>query len=233
MAGYGTSSFHAFQLKLEKRVSNGLTFQTDYVFNKYLSDVGHWNLYDRRSGNALQDAQQRFVAYAIYDLPWGRGKRWLQEGAASHILGGWELSSFLRWQSGSYLDITYNTDTTNGFIMGNQGVNLVGDPNLPQGERTFARYFNTDAFAPPVPYTMGNAGRTIVEGPGQVAMNAALRKQTRLSERFTVAFKAEFFNLLNHSNWQSPGTTFGSPNFGIIARKGGNRQLQLGVRLIF
>jgi len=145
----------------------------------------------------------------------------------------WITREKSRLQSGSFLDVMYNTDTTNGFLQGNQGVNLIGNPNLPGGQRTMTRWFNTGAFAPPAPYTLGNTGRSTVEGPRTVAFDIGIRKVEKINERISTQFGADLFNAFNHSNLNGPDTTLGSPTFGIISSKSGNRSIQLLVRVFF
>ena len=239
-----SSSYHALELKVVKRFSHGLTFQSDYVFNKYLGSTSLWNAYDRGTARVMEDAQQRWITYAIWDLPWGSGRRWLKSGPMSRVVGGWIVTPIVRWQSGPFASITHIANTSNGFLQGNQGVTLIGDPNLSNSQRTMARWFDTGAFEAPAPFTLGNAGRSIVELPGSIAFDLGISKVTPINERASVEFKLELFNAFNHPNLGNPGTTLGAPNFGIISSKGvqtgqfgavtlGSRRIQFGVRLRF
>jgi len=228
-----TSSYNALFVQAQKRYSKGLNFDLQYVFNKNLSNDSPWNRYDFKSAKRIIESQHRLISYAIYDLPWGPGRQWLTSGTLSKILGGWVLTPVVKWQSGSFLDVSYFTDTTNGFLQGNQGVNLIGNPNLPSGERTMARWFDTGAFGPPAPYTLGNAGRTIVEGPGSVLFDMGIHRIDKITERVGIQFGVNLFNAFNHSNLNSPNTTFGSPTFGIISSKSGNRSIQFLLRAFF
>src|SRR5262249_11153244 len=146
------------------------------------------NRYDLNSGKRMVEPQHRFVSYATYDLPWGPGRRWLTSGPLSRTVGGWVATPVVKWQSGEFLDARYNTDTTNGFLQGNQGVNVIGTPNLPSGQRTMARWFDTGAFAPPAAYTLGNAGRTIIEGPGGVFFDMGISRLDKMNERVSTQF---------------------------------------------
>jgi hypothetical protein len=129
--------------------------------------------------------------------------------------------------------VRHFTDTTNGFLQGNQGVNINGSPNIPDGARTMDRWFDTTVFTPPASFTLGNAGRTIVEGPGAVTFDFALTKNTKISERYSAEFHADLINAFNHPNFATPDTTLGSPNFGRVVSKSGNRNIQLGIKFIF
>ena len=227
------TKFHAANIKVEKRYSNGLNFTSDYIFQKSLNNSDPWERYDSGAAWRMRDMQHRWVSHWIYDLPWGPGRKWANSGVLGHIAGPWIVSGIYRVESGEWLDQTYNTDTTNGFIGGNQGVDLVGSPNLSVDQRTRARWFNTDAFAAPPAFRMGNAGRTLVEGPGFWNVDLAIYRQFMFHEDFMGQFNVEFANLFNHPYNLNPGVSLGSPSFGIINGKAGNRRVQLGFRLMF
>jgi hypothetical protein len=228
-----TANFNALMVRVEKRYSNGLSLESSYVFNKQLSNFRPWNAYDA-SPKIVFAPQHRWVSWATYDLPWGPGKARLAKGPVSRVLGGWVLSGVLTLQSGGFLDVSSQTDTTNGFLQGNQGVNVVGgNPNLSKSERSMARFFNTSVFAFARPYTLGNAGRSLILGPGTIGFDTSLNKSFKISERFTTEFKADFINALNHPNMGSPSATLGSPTFGLVTSKSGNRNIMLGIKLLF
>ena len=151
----------------------------------------------------------------------------------SKILGGWVFAPVLTLQSGSYLDATYISDTTNGFLQGNQGVNRSGNPNLSGGQRTLAQWFNTAVFSAPAPYTLGDAGRTNVLGPGLLACDLGVTRVDKFKERFSAHWGVQLFNAFNHPVPGNPDTTFGSTTFGVISSKGGNRSIQLFGKLVF
>jgi hypothetical protein len=113
----------------------------------------------------------------------------------------------------------------------NDRPNLVGDPNL--SGRTPEQWFNTSAFVFPPPGSFGNAGRNILDGPGFQNVNVSLLKNTALSERLNLQFRAEAFNLFNHPNLNLPDNFLGSPSFGRISSARDPRHLQFGVKLLF
>ncbi len=232
------ATYHAMQLKLDKRYSKGLNFTLDYVFSKWMSNNDPWNYYDIQGSwrqhywGGQSVAQHVFVAYSIYDLPFGYGRRWSNSGVISHIIGNWNLSSIVRLQNGGYMDILHNQNTTNGFSV-QQGVDLVGNPNLSGESRTMARYFNTDAFTAPEPFTFGNNGRTGTQYPGFWRADLAVHRQFRIHESLMGMISLEVENILNRPNWTRPGDSFGNPNFGVVGSKVDNRRIQLGFRLEF
>jgi hypothetical protein len=106
---------------------------------------------------------------------------------------------------------------------------------LPRSQRTTNEFFNTAAFTAPAPYTFGDAGRNIVNGPGNNVFDMALTRRFRLRERGSLQFRAEAFNIFNHPNWGVPGgyADFGAPLFGGILGVGNPRQLQFAIRYDF
>jgi len=108
---------------------------------------------------------------------------------------------------------------------------VVGDPEL--SNPSPARWFNPGAFAFPAPGTFGNAGRNILDGPGYQNVNASLVKNTNLNERVNLQFRAEFFNLFNHPNFNLPDNFLGSPTFGVISSAKEPRHIQFGLKLLF
>jgi hypothetical protein len=97
------------------------------------------------------------------------------------------------------------------------------------------RYFDTSVFSPPPQFTFGNVSRTLpdVRAPGLLNFDFSADKNTRISEQVNVQFRAEFFNLLNHPNFGSPGTTVGTSGFGVISSDAGPRTIQFGLKILF
>ena len=113
------------------------------------------------------------------------------------------------------------------------GPTQLGDPNLPGGERTPDRWFDTGAFALPAAFTFGSARRNSVIGPGYANVDAALAKTWRCAAAATLELRWEVFNLLNRANFDLPNRIFGNPNFGRIFSAKNPREMQFGVRLAF
>src|SRR5262249_43902660 len=126
---------------------------------------------------------------------------------------------------------------------GNDRPDLVGDPN--SGPRTVQRFFNTDAFQLNKLLTFGNSGRNVVRGPNFRNFDFSVLKNTRIGERFTTQFRAEFFNLTNHPNFALPSNVESAANFGALFQtpdvaqnnvglgSGGPRLIQFGLKLTF
>jgi hypothetical protein len=243
---WGNSSYHAMNVKVEKRYSHGLTFLANYGFSKFMDDVtaafevgavggGIQNIYDRRaewarSGN---DIRHRVALSSTYELPFGRGRLWMNRGPLAVIAGGWNLGTIVTLQSGPPLGLVTQVNNTNSFNPGSQRVDVLRDPSLPSEQRSVARWFDTTAVAQPAQFTFGNAGRAILQSPGLAVVNLSLMKNFQMTERINLQFRAEAFNALNHANFEDPGRALGSPQFGVISAANDPRNLQLGLKLVF
>ncbi|HEY3841065.1 MAG TPA: TonB-dependent receptor, partial [Bryobacteraceae bacterium] len=230
----GNSMYHAFQLKVEKRLSSGLSVLVSYSFEKIITDVP-WaasgiggnngsgtfqNWYNLSAERALsaQDVPNSLTISYNYALPFGKGKsigsQW--HGPVEWILGNWALNGITRVTSGSPLSFSTSVNNTHSLGGGSRpntnGVNaVVSNPNIYQ-------WFNTATFTAPAAFTFGNVGRTTnVFSPGIVNFDASIFKNMIFHERYTLQFRAEFFNLFNHENFNPPDTTLGDKNFGQIS----------------
>jgi Carboxypeptidase regulatory-like domain len=233
----GSSYFHAFQFKAEKRFSGGLGFLAAYTFQKTI-DVGQVGYRDPLNNRNLDrgvgpdSAPQRFTIAYSYSLPFGTGRRWLTKGPLTHLLGGWELNGITTLQSGFPLTPGLSTDScVCGSIL---RPDLVGDPKLSGSDRSLDRWFNVGAFAQPALYTVGNAGRSLFYGPGLVNFDLSIAKRfyiPQLTEGSNVEFRAEFYNLTNTPYFDNPNTTIGAGTAGRITRASGSaRQGQMALK---
>ncbi len=161
-------------------MGNGLSLSAGYTYSKALDEGGGGNSASAESRNNVQNPRDvraeygladfnyahRFSASIIYDLPFGRGRRFLgsANGVVDAIAGGWELTSIVTAQSGPPGTLTMATATSNTGTT--QYPNRVCDGNLPSSQRTIHRWFDTNCFAAPAIYTFGNAGRNIMIAPG-------------------------------------------------------------------
>lgn len=185
------------------------------------------------------DSGKRFVFSAVYELPFGPGKRWnATNPVLRRIVEGWQLNGILTFQDGLPLSIRGAN---------NQAAdrpNSTGQSaKLPSSERSVGRWFDTSVFLNPALFAFGNVGRLLpdVRGPGINNIDLSVIQDTGLTEQFKVQFRAESFNFANHTNLLIPNTTFSqgadgrnqSAQFGRITRARGARVVQLGMKLIF
>jgi hypothetical protein len=245
--GSGKSSYNGFSLKLEKRFSSGFTFLSGYTWSRSIDNASAirshdgdtlfpQNSYNLAAEKALSSfhTAHRFVTSGLFQLPFGKGRRWLdQGGVVGAVLGGWELGSLVAIQTGFPLTIGAGTDRSNTGA-GFDRPNLVGVANFEGDQRTTDKWFNTAAFQLQPLGTHGSAGRNIVIGPGIFQWDASLLKNFNFTERTYLQFRFEVFNAANHPNWGNPNTNFSSSSFARIAgTRGTMRELQFGLKLYF
>jgi len=269
------SSYHSVNFKVEKRYSSGLSFLVNYTIQKNIGEGGtgpsafsqnggtsfvldNYNLSLERSVDPL-DVPQVFVASYGYELPWGPGKRWLNSpGVGAKLLGGWQVNGITTLRGGFPSDLRTNrlAPIFNTFNVPDR---VPGEPTQVQQNRGPDSFFNPKAFRVPgtvlsrsgTPIQMiGNAGRRFVRGPGSVNFDFSLFKNTRLTERYTLQFRAEFFNLTNTPTFflppgnasamtcigPSPGSACDASNPGFGKLSSGTatgRQIQFGLKLLF
>ena len=242
----GWSKYHSLALKVEKRYSRGLTFDANWTWSKALDDMSDpgatfhefnvpQNVRDIKSekGLASFDHRHRFTFTYSYELPFGPGHSFNPSGWAGKVVDGWTISGIGTFQIGAPITVNLPTDNANIGSGPAQRPNLIRNPNL-DGGGTAERWFDTGAFAMPAPFTFGNAGRNIVYEAGETSVDFSLTKNTAIGEGKRVEFRAEMFNIMNHTNFiGAPGRIAFTPNFGRLNNTGPSRQMQLGLKVVF
>jgi len=245
-----TSNYNGLSTRIEKRFSSGFNFLGAYTWGRALDMQSNVDLADgggivtgvgsimdnsnRRLNYGLSDHHigHRFVFSGLWELPFGRGRRWATSGVASALLGGWGLGGISTLSTGPPITITLNFDNSNTGT-NNRPIRLAdGKINNP----TVEQWFDRSAFAFPQQFTFGNAGRNILIAPGMVSSDASLMRNFPLPMREggRIEFRAEAFNVFNTPQLGIPGTALGTPAFGIIGGTArSNRQMQLGLRILF
>jgi len=246
-----TSAYEGLQVKVEKRFSHGLQMLTSYAWAHYI-DIGGSGFAasinaenpdnykaDRANGNF--DIRHVLTTSWVYDLPFGKGKRYLggTSGLVNGLLGGWQTSSIIHYNTGAPLNIQISFDNPNiGQVTLTQRPDYVGGPQRltpPAGTDKTQGYLNPNAFQIPAPYTFGNLGRDSTRNLGLFSWDAGLFKEFPIregKERFQ--FRAEFFNLLNHPNLGFIDSTIGDPAFGSISSvQNPSRQIQFALKFYY
>jgi hypothetical protein len=249
------SNYHAALLRLEKRFNGSLSVLSSYTFSKAITNAPQFRNAGGADGSENSPAQDaynlqaerglasfhlkhRWSSSAVYNLPFGPDKAFLTEGIASKILADWQLSGIYSMQSGFPFTINLQGDTA-GVGAGTGGIfirpNAVAGQNwqLPSDQRTTDRYFNTSAFAAPATGSFGNVGRNTVIGPGMVNLDVVLARSFSFTETKKLQFRAEAFNVLNHSNYTIVGRLLNTPTFGRVQGQLDPRQIQFGAKLLF
>jgi len=239
----GNSSYQALWVDVKKNLSRNLQFDANYAWSKSI-DLNSRNFqgvvvqdsYNVRNDRGLSDfdARHRFVFYGIYDLPF-HGNR---------LVEGWEFSLIETLQSGN--PVTFRTTNTalTGLATVRASVTapvLTGFTPSSNGSATFVGYLlNPQVFVANQGNSFGNLGRNVVIGPGFSNLDFSIVKNTKITERVNLQFRADAFDLLNQVNFGQPGPTVGTASFGLInstrfstGDSGSSRQLQLALKLRF
>jgi hypothetical protein len=237
--GDGITNYEGGYVKLEKRFAAGFSFLAHYSLGKaldYSSQVNETtrNFFDPRmgKGRSLFDVRDRIVFSATYELPVGPGKRFLGSKAAlGQVLGNWQINTIATLQSGFPYGVTVSGDVCNCGAS-SQTATQVGNAT---GGFTQSRlqWFNTASFVIPANGSWGTSGRNILSGPWQDSVDVSLFKTVSIREKFRLQIRPEFFNILNRVNFGLPGSTVGSPTYGVITSAADARVIQLAMKLAF
>ncbi|MBI4873115.1 MAG: carboxypeptidase regulatory-like domain-containing protein [Acidobacteria bacterium] len=244
---FGVSSYHAGLLKVQKRFSRGFNVLATYTWSKFLDNssgggatlggegAAYSNFYNRRAdwGPSENDIRHRFTLGSVYQLPFGKRRKYLRRNPARYVAGDWSLSTVTTIQTGAPITVQTQTNSTNANSAGAQRADVLRDPNLPPGQRTIMRWFDTTAFAQPPQYTFGNQGMGLVRADGRININCSLIRSFPVGEKKQLQFRGEFFNLPNHPNFGNPAHQFEGAGFGIVNSARPARQVQVGLRLTY
>lgn len=236
----GDSSYHGGYTRLERRFNHGFSILAHYTFSKFIDDVAgadefgdpgsYMDAYNRRLDKSLSgsDVPHRAVLTGLYRAPAFKNR-----GVLRWLAGSWQLGVLATLQSGAPFTVVTAANTTNAFSAGSLRPNLLRNPRLDGGEQTLARWFDTSAFANPAQFTFGNSPRSGIRGGANQTVDVTLMKEFPVTERYRVDLRGEFYNLLNHANFELPGHVLGAANFGSVLSARAARAIQLGLRLSF
>lgn len=237
----GNSSYNSLQVQVDKRFSHGVTVSANYTWSRSIDEVSYQtdlcginiiNPYDIRAYRGVSDfnVPHRFILNYLWQLPSPK------EGLERALFGGWETSAIVNWQSGFPLNIKSGGDYSYSLPeVGNDQAQVVADPHYTDGSTSakLAQWFTTSAFGEPAPNTFGNAGRNTLIGPGTFNIDFSAHKVFSLGERLKLQFRAEFFNFLNHAQFNNPDTTWSDSTFGQITSARDPRIIQGALKLTF
>ncbi len=255
----GVGLYNALEVDVRRTFTNGFQFRGNYTWSKNLDDGSAWNT--SVSGNtpayvsfplnpkldwgpAATDVRHAASINATYELPFGPHRHFLSHASrpVNFAAAGWTASAIVTVQSGFPFSpqLGYNPtgsgDTRNP-VRPNWNPTFHGTLY----PRTVAQYFNPAAFLPPATGTLGNVSRDALTGPALSELDFSATKNSRITERLGLQFRAEFFNILNHTNYLTPNavvytsaTSGISPTAGVVtATSTTSRQIQFGAKLLF
>ncbi|MBL8233664.1 MAG: TonB-dependent receptor [Bryobacterales bacterium] len=244
---FGSSIYHSLQVNARKSMSRGHTVQLAYTFGKLIDDTvaslsagfagyntgvaDYQTPYNRRMERSISpaDVSQRLVVSYLWELPFGKGRRFGLRGPADIVLGGWQLSGILTSQTGQPLAVRgANNNAANRPNSTGTSAKL-DNPSI-------GRWLDTSQFVTPPLFTFGNLSRVLpdVRAPGLVQLDFGLQKYVAFGEKVRLQLRAEAFNATNRVNLGPPNVTFTAAAFGTInATATPARVMQLGAKVIF
>ena len=227
------TNYHSLQINAEKRFSMGLSVLANYTWSKKMDDY-RWTTPDNRRfdyGLSSEDIPHNFKFSNVWQVP-----QTAAHGVLGKILNGWMLNSIITWQSGFPFTVTSGRDNSFTGIGRDRADFLGGKADLgsdrPHGEM-IAQYFDTSLFAFNAIGTFGNSGKNNLRGPKYFNTDLGVLKVTDVTERVSVQFRAEFFNVFNNVNFNAPNANVSSAQFGRITSSLDPRILQFGLKLLF
>jgi outer membrane receptor protein involved in Fe transport len=242
MAGsIGTSDYHSLQVQLLRRVGSGLNLMAAYTLAKAVGNTDGGNFGSAYQANQIQDIfdldaarsiqsfdiRHRLSASLQYDLPlFDRGTGW-----APQLLSGWQVNSIITAQTGIGNGVRYGNDTSNTGV--GSLPDMIANPALSRSQRSVEHWFNTGAFVAPPPGRFGNSPRLSFHNPGLNNVDFMISKKFFLWNDAAAVFRAEFFNVFNHTNFNGVNNSLTSPGFGTITSAADPRIIQLGLKFSF
>jgi hypothetical protein len=226
-SNYGHNTYHGMTLRAEKRYSSGMTINSFWTWSKTMDESDNdggasgitWYNRKLEKGRASFDISHRWVSTVTYEIPFGKGRRFLNTGGWKNaVLGGWETVYSQTFQSGPPITISF-AGTSNVYLPGasrpnqlkpNDEVKLahvdIGPNRFPFSAQT--RYLNINGFAYPASYTPGTLGRNTMQGPGIVWGQASLSKEWPIFERVRFNLRFDVNNVYKYHNFNAPNSTY-------------------------
>ncbi len=256
----GFSTYHSLQIIVNRQLAEGLALFTNYVWSKNMTNTSSsmvgdnsssiLDYYNLRLEKAVASSDEPHVlkVFFSYELPLGRGKRWLSSGSRwlNALVGGWEISGILNYFSGTPLGFSATFPLSNGWNGATNRPNVSGGPlknpnfdksrfNLASSTAPENTYLNKSAFSDPPAMTLGNAAPRYAQARrvGTINEDLTLQKSFRIKEGIRWQFRVEAFDAFNRSTLGAPNTAVNNALFGQITSISGNRSIQLVTRLDF
>ncbi len=256
----GNSVFEAGSVRIRKRLAKGISMNATYIYSKSIDDASSiggggvvvaQNPFDISADRGLSsfDMRHQFTGNWIYDLPFGENRRFLQKGPVSYVLAGWQWSGGFTVTSGTpnTIRVVGGTLDIDRGVSGSLRANVVPGEAVSLSTPTTKEWFNTAAFCQPETTASnplatcvnpsdsiyGDAGRNILEGPGQVGLNMSLNKTITIKEYRSLDLRITANNVFNMVHFTSLGTTVNSITFGEVTGAAAMRRVTVQARFRF
>jgi len=248
----GVGNYNALQVQLDKRYTNGFSYQIAYTWSKSEAEDDGWfgvegtvvqNPYDPGASRGLAGTNipHVFSANALYQVPVGRGQRFSTGNRfVDYMVGNWQINNIFTWRNGQDFTITDSNDIANIGNTGYEWANQVGSPHL--SHRTTAEWFNVAAFAVPQQYTYGDVGRNSMQSQRFINLDSSVIRSFPIWREKRIEFRAEAFNIFNHPVFAAPTSDISSTSFGVVQAGNGpysngqanvSRELQMSAKIVF
>jgi TonB-dependent receptor-like protein len=253
-ATVGNSAFNGLSVKVEHRSTKGLYYLANYQWSKNLdnnsgeadsNDTSYSRFFGFDRSYSNFDTPHRFVGSWGYQLPFGKGQRWLQGGIANVLAGGWQFQNIVQLRTGYPFSVTGGSGSCLCGRYVPQRVNLVpgrksGKLSNPSPNHWFDRtaYYvpgtQPSTFSTTASLIQGTVTRNTLRGPGTAQVDFSAIKNFQLYERLTAQFRAEAFNIINHPNFGNPSNNISNNNFGTVTGTStDNRDLQFALKILW
>jgi hypothetical protein len=257
------SSYNAIQAQFQRRMTGGLEFQFSYTFARSLDSRSFdptftvasgannqsagstpFDIKNRNLNYGLSDFDRKHVAqtYWVWELPFGRGKRYLSQagGLTQRLAGGWQIAGTGTFQSGRPFSVYSGFSTFNNVVQSFANCNgcdahMGSVQDGPGGVKWYLTSAQISKFSNPAMGELGNTGRNFLRGPGAFNMDASFLKRTMITERFSLELRADAINMTNTPTFGFPTATLSSTIYGRIRDNviSGSRKIQLGAKILF
>ena len=254
----GTMSYNSLQAVLQKTMSHGLQYQVSYTYSKCMSDstgyYGAWNnalsasaywqnIYDAKSEWApcYYDATHILSGYAVYELPFGRGKQFGSNanGVVNQVIGGWSVSPIVTFRTGFPMPVYGAADNSGTFSRGSRAncnsiPNITGETPIAGTTGGFQWFTNNGNFTNPGVGSFGNCAAQLgaLRGPHYTDVDLSIHKDFSITERFKLQFRTDFINAFNHVQANAPNMSLGA-TMGQVTSAQPPRNIQLALKLYY
>lgn len=242
-SGYLSSEYNSLQVSFNRQFSKGLLLKGAYTWSHAIdfTDDDGWaqtswfgDQFPRNRATAGFDRTHVFQLAWVYELPVGRGKKFVNGGGfATKVLGGWQLSGIESSYTGTPMTISADGTSLNAFDQTQTANQVLSKVAFIGGIGPGAHYYNPAAFAPVTAVGYGNSGRNILRGPGVWNTDMTIKRDFSPTERLKLQFEAEFYNLPNTSHFGNPDTTVNDSQFMQVTSSYGERNIRFGIHASF